>query len=177
VEVFQQSSGRSVLKDRLVAKFSGKTGAFTWNGRSRTGRLKDGYYYARFTMKLEDGAKDVRLVALRRSHGRFAGAPTFAQKTSCGVFTDYRLSGAVFGGARNVPLRLTYKLAHDVSGVQVSIYLGRKRIRRFARSGDSAKPVSISLPAGAVPRGAVVTVRSAITDASGHGATLTAKRL
>jgi hypothetical protein len=177
VEVFQQSSGRTVLSDKLVAKFPRKTKAFTWNGRSKRGRLKDGYYYARFTGNLDEGTRDVRLVALRRSHGRFTAAPAFAQKTGCGVFTDYRLSSAVFGGAKNATLSVSYKLAHDVSGVQVSVYRGQKLVKRFAAPGDSAQTVTLTVPADAVPRGTVVTVRAAITDGSGRGATLTAKRL
>jgi hypothetical protein len=177
VEVYQQSSGRTVLKDKLVAKFSGKKGSFTWNGRGKRGRLKDGYYYARFTMKLSDGTKDVRTVALRRSHGHFAGAPDFTQKTGCGVFTTYRLSSSVFGGSKKVPLRFTYKLAHDVAGVSVTVTRGKKVIKRFVGSGSSAQPFSFSIAANAVPRGAVVKVRATVKNGPGRGATLTAKRL
>jgi hypothetical protein len=172
VEVFQQSSGRTVLKDRRVAKFTKKRGSFTW----KPGHLRDGYYYARFTMKVA-GGRDVRTVALRRSHGRFASAPDFTQKTGCGVFTTYRLSSSVFGGSKRVPLRFTYKLSHDVDGVTVTIVRGKKTIKRFTGSGSSAKAHSFSIAAGAVPRGAVVKVRATIKNGPGRGATLTAKRL
>ena len=77
-------------------------------------------------MKLEDGTKDVRRVALRRSHGRFVTAPAFAQKTGCGVFTRYELSSSVFGGTRNAPLRITYRLAHDVEGVTITVRVARR---------------------------------------------------
>jgi LVIVD repeat-containing protein len=177
VEVFQQSSGRTVLKDRLVAKFSGKKRAFTWNGRSKRGRLRDGSYYARFTMRLADGTKDVRIVALRRAGGRFRTAPAFAQKTGCGLFTKYTLSSAVFGGRKKVPLRFTYKLAHDVDGVTVTVTRGGKVIKRFVGAGSSAKAYSFSVAASAVPKDAVVKVRATVKNGPGRGATLTAKRL
>jgi hypothetical protein len=177
VEVFQQSRGRSIVKDRLVAKFTGKKRSFAWNGRGKGGRLKDGYYYARFTMKLAGGGKDVRLVALRRAGGRFLGAPDFAQRTGCGLFTSYKLASAVFGGSRSVPLRFTYKLAHDVDGVTVTVLRGKKVVKRFAGPGSSAKAYTFSVPAKSVPHGAVVTVRTKIKNGPGRGQTLIAKRL
>jgi hypothetical protein len=176
VEVFQQSSGRSVAS-RLVAKFTGKKGPFAWNGRAKGYGLTDGHYYVRFTMKLEDGLKDVRRVALRRVRGRFVSAPSFAQKTSCGIFTRWELSSSVFGGSRNVPLRITYALAHDVKGVTITVLRGKKVVKRFSGSGSSEKPTSFSLPATAVPRGASVKVRAAVVGGPGRGVTLTAKRL
>ncbi|MEA2274287.1 MAG: hypothetical protein QOI98_2995 [Solirubrobacteraceae bacterium] len=177
LEVFQQSSGRKILSDKLVAKFSGKKSAFTWDGRRRAGALSDGYYYARFTMKLADGTKDVRLVTLRRAHGRFATAPDFAQRVSCGEFTTYRLSGAVFGGSANAPLAFSYKLAHDVEAVQVTVLRGKKVVKKFSGGGSSARAFSFSVPARSVPRGAVVTVRATIVNGPGRGQTLMAKRL
>jgi hypothetical protein len=176
VEVIQQSTGKTVV-DRVVAKFSKKKGSFAWNGRSKGRRLKDGYYYARFTMKLADGTKDVRRVALRRSHGRFVGAPDFAQKTGCGVFRNWALSSSVFGGSKSVPLHITYKLAHDVDGVTITVLRGKKVVKRFAGSGSSTKSFTFSVPAKSVPRGTVVTVRAVITNGPGGGARLTAKRL
>jgi hypothetical protein len=173
-ELFQQSRGGAVLKDRRVFKFAGKTkGSITWSGR----RLSDGYYYVRFTTKLADGRRDVRRVALRRSHGRFVSAPAFAQKTGCGVFTKYELSSSVFGGRRNVPLRITYQLAHDVDGVTILVSRGKKPFKRFTGSGSAGKTVSFTIPASFAPRGTVVKVRAQVTNGPGRGATLTAKRL
>ena len=160
-----------------MAKFSGKKGSFSWNGRTKSGRLRDGYYYARFTMKLTGGGRDVRIVALRRAGGRFSAAPAFAQKTGCGLFTSYRLGSAVFGGTRNVPLRFSYRLAHDVEGVTVTVSRGKKVVKRFAGGGSSSRAYSFSVPAKSVPRGAVVTVRTTIKNGPGRGATLRAKRL
>ena len=177
-EVFQQSRGRTVLKDRRVFKVSGKTkGSITWSGRTKQGRLKDGYYYVRFSTKLDDGTKVVRRIALRRSHGRFASAPDFAQKTACGVFAKYELSSSVFGGARNVPLRITYRLAHDVEGVTITVARGKKVVKRFTGRGqrDQGGHVLGAREIGAA-RG-VGHVKAAVTNGPGRGATLTAKRL
>ena len=38
VDVFQQTQGRKVIGNRLVARFKNKTKTFTWNGKDRKGR-------------------------------------------------------------------------------------------------------------------------------------------
>jgi hypothetical protein len=178
VEVFQQSSGRRIFKDRLQARFTNRKGGFNWAGRGPGGRtLTDGYYYARFRMALRDEAEDVRMVALRRTNGRFVSAPALAQSTSCGLFTSYRLARAVFGGTRNLPLRFSYRLAHAVAGVRVEVRRGRRLVRRLSGGGTAGRTYSFSLPAKSVPRGATVTVRAAVTDGPGRGQVLTAKKL
>jgi len=57
VDVFQQSAGRRVIGERRVAHFTNRSGTFSWKGRRS---LRDGFYFARFTMALPGGVKDVR---------------------------------------------------------------------------------------------------------------------
>ena len=72
VDVFQQSRGRRVIDNLLVARFTRKTRAFTWKGRARNAkRLTDGGYFVRFRMPQGAGRRDVRRITLSRRNGRF----------------------------------------------------------------------------------------------------------
>jgi hypothetical protein len=49
VDVFQQSRGRRVIDNLLVARFARRTRSFTWKGKPRAGkRLTRGRYFVRF---------------------------------------------------------------------------------------------------------------------------------
>jgi hypothetical protein len=113
VDVFQVSSGRTVLGQRLVARFSRRTQAFRWDGRrARRGRrLTDGLFFARFTIRDERGRLDERRIALVRRNGRFALRRDFYRRTSCATLTSYKLERPAFGGRRNRALGISFRLA------------------------------------------------------------------
>jgi hypothetical protein len=175
VDVFQQSRGRTIIRDRLRARFKARNGAFTWSAR----RQADGFYYARFTMRLRGGGRDVRIVALRRSRGRFRTVPAFRQSGDCGAFRSFALSRAVFGGRRNAPLGISYRLAHDVEAVRLEALVGKRVVRRFEASPSALRTFRFSLPARSARAGQTVKVRATIL-AGGRAVTsktLTAHRL
>src|SRR3954447_24203973 len=91
VDVFQVSTGRRVLAQRLVKRFRKVTGSFSWSGRTGSrGRLRDGYYFARFSEAFGGGRVDVRRVTLQRVGGRFHLRPSFYRRASCGLLTSYK---------------------------------------------------------------------------------------
>ena len=179
VDVFQQSQGRKVISERLVARFAGKTKSFTWNGKDRKRRsLKDGNYFVRFTMKLASGAKDVRRATLTRSRGRFRPAPAYFQRLDCGIFKSLKLTSSVFGGSANKSLGIAYKLDQEARAVKITVKVGSKTISRFTGKGTVGRTFRFSLPSKKVKRGKTVKV---LVQADRGGSTptvvLTAKRI
>jgi hypothetical protein len=180
VDIFQQSQGSKVVKERLVAKFSNKTEDFVWNGTDRKKRkLKDGRYFARFTMKLDSGAKDVRRVTLNRKGGRFSNAPDFFQRVDCGIFSKLKLTSSVFGGSTKEPIKLSYRLDRPVQAVNIEVRSGGKTIKKFTGKGQSGKTFSFTLKHTAVKKNKeaefIVTVNRGGESSPTY--TLRAKRL
>lgn len=159
VDVFQQSSGRRVLAERLVARLSGNRAVVAWNGRDRKRRrLTDGNYFARLTMRLGSGLRDVRRITLTRRHGRFSLGEDFYQRVDCGTFRSAKLSSSVFGGRTRRPLGVAYRLAVGVDRVRITAGVGTKTIRSFTGKGARERTVNFAIPASAVPRGKQVKV-------------------
>jgi hypothetical protein len=126
VDVFQVSAGRRVLGQRRVARFSGRSAAFSWSGS----RGSDGLYFARFTIKDERGRRDERRIALVRRSGRFAVRPDFYRRTSCATLTSFKLERPAFGGSRNRALGIAFRLARE-GRVSVEIARGGTVVKRF----------------------------------------------
>ena len=153
VDIFQQSQGSKVVKERLVARFANKSEDFVWNGTDRKKRkLKDGRYFARFTMKLNSGAKDVRRVTLNRKGGRFSNAPDFFQRVDCGIFSKLKLTSSVFGGSTKEPIKLSYRLDRAVKSVKIVVKSGGKTIKTITGKGQSGKTFSYTLKHSAVKK-------------------------
>jgi len=133
VDVFQQSRGRRVLQNRLVARFKGRHRSFTWNGRPQRGRpVTDGQYFARFRMTNSAGQRDVRRVTtLRRRNGRFARRPDFYRRTDCDLLPSYKLSSSAFGGTGGRSLGIAFRVA-KAAQVEVTVLKGSRVVRRFA---------------------------------------------
>ena len=128
VDLFQQSVGRRIVGERRVKRFRGKRGGFAWNGRGK--RLRNGWYFARFSTRAPNGSTDVRRVALQRVRGRFRRAPEFDFKRACGLVTSFKLERPVFGGAvRNSPLNLSFRLNESAS-VVIDVRRGGKLVKR-----------------------------------------------
>lgn len=159
VDVFQQSQGSRVVKERLVARFRNKSAGFTWNGTDRKKRkLADGNYFVRFTMKQGNGMKDVRRATLTRRGGKFRKAPDFYQRVDCGIFKSLKLSSSVFGGTNKVGLGIAYRLNVPAKSVRVQVTVGKKTIKTFKGSGKKGKAVRFTLKPGAVKKGKTVKV-------------------
>jgi hypothetical protein len=159
VDVFQQSQGSTVVKERLVARFTKKAKGFKWNGVDRKKRkLKDGFYFVRFTMKQANGLKDVRRATLERRGGKFRKAPDFYQRIDCGIFKSLKLSSSVFGGRNRVPLGIAYKLELPAKSVKIVVKAGSKTIKTFTGKGTKGKTVRFSIKPNAVKKGKTVKV-------------------
>ncbi|MDQ4124012.1 MAG: hypothetical protein M3134_00230, partial [Actinomycetota bacterium] len=128
VDVFQATRGRRVFRARRVARFAGRTAAFTWPGRSRR-RLTNGFYFARFmTGNAED--HDIRRVTLVRRKGRFRIVRPHYRRSTCGVLRSFKLSSPAFGGSNRKRLGIAYRLGGEAR-VSVVLRRGKKVVRRF----------------------------------------------
>jgi len=132
VDVFQQSIGRRVIGERLVARFEDRTGAVRWNGRAnRRGRkVTDGYYFVRFRTGSAE-RRETRRIALRRVRGRWSERPAFSRSTSCGLLRKLKLERPVFGGRTNRELGIAYRVARSAR-VTVTVLRGSRVVKRYA---------------------------------------------
>jgi hypothetical protein len=150
VSVFQQSSGRRITGERLVARFTNRTRAFTWNGRAnqKGRRVTDGYYFVRYRI-----AGDTRRIALRRSNGRFTKVADFYRRATCDLVPSYKLIRPVFGGTRTRALGISYVVAKRAR-VTVTVLRGSRVVKRFATPTVAANRTHrLSLPARRLARG------------------------
>ncbi|HVL95359.1 MAG TPA: hypothetical protein VM266_05820 [Solirubrobacteraceae bacterium] len=180
VDVFQQSSGRRVLGNRLIARFTNRRRSFTWNGRDRTGRRPgDGNYFVRFRMKTSSGAVDSRRVTLTRRGGRFRKAPAFYQRIDCGAFQSLKLSSSAFGGTSGKALGIAYKLAVPATEVRVQVKVGRKVVRTLTGEGAPNRTYRLRVPASVARAGKLVRVVVTAQRSQGRSPTITlaARRL
>jgi hypothetical protein len=77
------------------------------------------------------GARDVRHLALRRSHGRFTRGPAYAVANGCGALRALQAASPVFGGRQNQPLRIAFRL-RSRSAVALELRRGKRIVRRIA---------------------------------------------
>jgi Zinc carboxypeptidase len=66
IEIRRRSSGRR------IARMSGRTQSFTWNGRRRGRKVANGVYVVRFSVRDAAGRTDARRVVVRKTRGKFA---------------------------------------------------------------------------------------------------------
>ena len=133
VDVFQVAVGRKVIGERLVARFRGKNRSFTWNGRSKRKRVRPGYFFARYTIKLPNGTSDVRRKVFRLKGGRFTARPDFYRRESCALLRSYKLERATFGGSTKRPLRAAFRLTR-ASTVRIQVLRGKKVVKTLVKS-------------------------------------------
>ena len=136
VDVFQVAAGRKVIGERLVARFRGKSRSFTWNGKSKRKRVRPGYFFARYSIKLPNGTSDVRRKVFRLKGGRFTARPDFYRRESCGLLRSYKLERAAFGGSTKRPLRAAFRLTR-ASTVRIQVLRGDEG-RQDAREVEAA---------------------------------------
>jgi hypothetical protein len=173
VEVFQASVGRRIVGNRRIARFTGRRRSFTWSGR----RARNGLLFARFRVRVARGVTDVRRVTLRRSHGRFHLGRSFYRRRSCGLLTEFKLGSPAFGGARNRPARVAFRLASPAR-VTVRVLRGRKVVRTFkARRRTAHRTFRLRVGSRRLVRGAYRVRISARRGGRTVTATLSARRL
>ena len=141
VSVFQQSSGRRITGERLVARFTNRTGSFTWNGKA-AGDVTDGYYFVRYRL-----GEDTRRFALRRSNGRFTKVADFYRRATCDLVPSYKLIRPVFGGTRTRALGISYVVAKGAR-VSVTVLRGSRVVKNFADARRRREPDVPAQPAG-----------------------------
>jgi hypothetical protein len=139
VDVFQTSRGRTVLTERLVARFANRNHSFTWNGRAnrRGRRVTDGYYFVRYSMNVDGKRHDIRRIVLRRVKGHFSRRPAHYRRASCGTLSSYKLERPVFGGPRNRTQVASFRLARAAT-VRLQVLRGNRVVRAFARKSYRA---------------------------------------
>jgi len=154
-QVFQLSSGRSIITKRRVARLSGASGEKTWKGRTPGKKMvKDGFYLVRITT----GGKTRQLVFERRK-GKFIARRDFQTGSSCAVIRSFQLRSPVFGGRKNVAAAVSFRLTQDMATVYVDVMRGRKVVKRAThRKVLAHKTYKVTVPARGVRRGPV-TVR------------------
>ena len=177
VDVFQASTTRRVLGQRLVARFRNSSKSFTWNGRGQGGRrLRDGMYIARIASTVGKRTQ-VQRITLRRSNGRFTTRPSFDRSSSCGVVRRFYATRPAFGGRTGRPLDIRYRLGAP-SRVSITVLRGKKVLRRFSPATRRAnRTYKQRITALKLPKGELKMIISAKAGNRSSSMTLAARRL
>lgn len=176
VDVFRQSIARSVLGNRLVARFSRRAG-FTWSGRGTRSRVGDGFYFARLRIRTPGGRVAERRVALQRRGGRFRLRPGFDRAPACGLLLAYKLERSVFGGRDNRALSVAFRLNRRAR-VTVDVLRGGRIVRRLGTSTrNGAITHRVRLTSERLRRGDYVIRVTAVAGGERAVERLTARRL
>jgi hypothetical protein len=156
VDVLQAARGRRVARQRLIARFGGRTGSFVWNGAAGRGARRPvpaGFYVVRFTMLKDGRPYDSRSVVLQRRAAGFVVRPAHQERGSCGLLGAFSLRQPVFGGTRGTPLRASYRL-RTAAKVTVTVSRGRKVVKRFATvQRQAGRTFAVRLAARRLPKG------------------------
>ena len=132
VDVFQESHGRRVLSERLVARFAHAKPSFTWNGRAnRAGkRVTDGIFMVRFRLRESSGLVDTRRIDRARTGGRWSDRPAHYGREGCTLLRSYKLERPAFGGTMRRSLGISYRLLEQAR-VTVTVRRGRTVVKRY----------------------------------------------
>jgi hypothetical protein len=178
VGVYLQTRGRQILNSRLVARFTNRTGTFTWNGKANVRRqhVGNGYYVARLQVPV-GRSSDMRQLAFLRSGGRFKLLPAFVRNPTCAPLSGFGLNRPVFGGSNNRSLGIYYRL-HRTSSVSVTVNRGKKVVKRFRTRNQSPGAFRLRLSSRALRAGAYQVVLTAVSrDGTRTRARLSARKL
>jgi hypothetical protein len=179
VSVFQQSAGRTITGERLVARFANRTGTFTWDGKAtQKGRtVRDGFYFVRFSVPVAGGQSDVRRIALQRTGGRFVVRPSFYRRATCDALESFKLERPVFGGPTNRALNVAFRLASPAR-VTVTVLRGSETIRKLGPTDRRAGVTHrLRLDATGLPRGTYRVRLTAVVGGKTLTSTLATRRL
>ena len=141
IDVFQQSIGRRVVGERLVARFKNAKAAFRWNGRAnRKGqKVRDGIFMVRFRLKVSNGLIDNRRIDQVRKKGRFSKRPPHYGREGCTLINSFKLERPVFGGTNRKSLGIAYRLLNTAK-VTVTVKRGKKVVKRYKARHPARQP-------------------------------------
>ena len=119
----QQVAGRSdVIKPRTVARFRGKTKAFTWKPRV----VADGVYRVKVRVR---ATNSVRNLAVQRRGGRFVALGRIERRAACDEIRRLALVNPAFGGRSGKALRLVVR-SSKAGTVNLEMVRNGKVVRR-----------------------------------------------
>ena len=171
IDVFRVSTGRRVLRERLVARFRNRRSAVSWKGAG------PGVYFVRLRMTRGGRTVDTHRVTVERTRsGRFRQRPAHYRRDSCELLRKVKLERPVFGGRNRVPLRGAYRLTAPAT-VTVTVTRGKKTIRRFTAQRPANRTFRFSVPSRRLPRGDYRVVVHAAAGGAQAASVLTARRL
>ena len=174
VDIFRQSRGRRITGERPVARFRGRSKAFTWKAKG----MRDGFFIVRVTTRLPSGVREERRFAVRRSGGRFRRAAAYERRARCGLLRQYKLERPVFGGRTNRALNLAFRLARSA---RVTVTVRRPDgsvAKRFGARSYQAGLHRLRMTVNRrVPRGVYRVDLVAVADGQTVRATLRSRRL
>ena len=177
IEVFQASSGRRLLANRRVARFTGRERGVTWNGRSNRRTVRDGVFFVRFRVRQADGRTDTRRVTVVRRNGRFASSADFYGREVCRVLASAKLAAPVFGGPGTRALGIAFRMARTAR-VSVTVLKGKRVVKRFsARTRATKTTHRLTLSARGLARGSYRVRIQATGVGRAQTVTLLARRL
>jgi hypothetical protein len=178
VRVYRQTRGRRIIRSRLVARFTRRTGPFAWNGRAnvRGQRVVDGYYNVKFQVPV-GRSSDQRQVALLRRGGRFTSLPRYVRSPVCAALSGFGLNRAIFGGSNNRSLVVYYRL-HRRSRITITLNRGKRVVKRFKTKTQAQGPYRRRISSRHLRAGIYHVVLTAVSsDGTRTRAKLTARRL
>ena len=170
-DLFQVTTGKRVIR-RQVADLIAKGNRFSVRPRG----LRRGHYVARLRTSTPSGLSDVRQFALVLTKKGFRRAPAFQEHLSCQLVEEAVLGRPVFGGSRNTPLGISFKL-NENARVGVEIRRGGRLVKRFAAKTYRANRVHRLRFRGRGRRGVYSVVLKATATGKSHSTTLRARRI
>jgi len=146
IDILQDSRGRRLLRNRLIARIPAGDRGVTWKPKDRRGvPLQDGFYFARFHLDHPTLRADVRRVTLRRKNGRFFRAKPFYGPVVCGLLSSAKLRSPAFGGKQGRALVISFTTTRTAR-VVATVFKGKRRVlrtRAFRRPANRTKYVVV----------------------------------
>jgi hypothetical protein len=179
VDVFQQSIGRRVIGERLVARFKNAKPSFTWNGRAnRPGRgVRDGIFMVRFRLEEAAGLIDNRRIDQQRTAATWHPRPAHYGREGCTLLRSYKLERPVFGGTTRTSLGIAYRLLEQ-SRVTVTVRHAGKVVKRYrARTAAPGRTHRLRFAQKRRPRGDYAVTVRAVRGKRSQKRTLTSRKL
>jgi hypothetical protein len=171
VELFAITSGRRIVRDRRVARIVSRSGTITLSKRA-VRRLPAGVLIGTVTASNPRGGRETRTIVLQRRGPGVVVGKAFVRPASCGLLRNFALSNPVFGGVREAPLKVTYRVG-ERARILISVTRGKRLVlrsravarpgrtlnlllssRRFRRRGEYVVTITV--------RGAKRTVRASL---------------
>jgi acyl-homoserine-lactone acylase len=167
VDVFRVTAGRTLLGQRRMARLRGRAGRRALGGR----RFGAGIYVVRFR-----GRRGQERVALRRRAGRWSVLRRFERTTPCGPVRRFKLERPAFGGRRNEPLGIAFRLSSRAR-VDVRVTRRGRLVKRWRSSRRAGITHRLRLASEGLPRGAYRVTLLARGPAGGVRIPLGAQRV